>query len=176
VSSATLTELALGVQRLPYRWPAPPDAASTESAGAGTCAGKHALLAARLESASIDSVPLLVVGPLAPALWPDLADEANGLLEVHECLTVLTPWAGPLIVDVTWHPAAVAAGLPGMPVEWDGRSDLPTAVLAIGPGYAVNRSSLRESKEKLRDRMYSRQQRERRDRILAEVARRAAAV
>jgi hypothetical protein len=76
-------------------------------------------------------------------------------------------------VDVTWHPAAVAAGLPGLAAEWDGRSDLPTAVAAIGPGYAVDRSSLRDSKEKLRARMYRPQQRERRDRILAEVARRA---
>lgn len=175
MSSATLIALASAVQQLPYRWPAPPDAASTEAAGAGTCAGKHALLAERLESAGIYSVPLLVVGPLAPSLWPDLVEEADGLLEVHECLTVLTPWAGPLTVDVTWHPAAVAAGLPGMTAEWDGRRDLPTAVAAIGPGYAVDRSCLRDSKERLRGKMYSPQQRERRDRILAEMARRAVA-
>lgn len=173
MSSATLIELALAVQQLPYRWPAPPDAASTQSAGSGTCAGKHALLAERLESERIHSVPLLVVGPLAPSLWPDIIKGADGLLEVHECLTVLTPWAGPLTVDVTWHPAAVAAGLPGMTAEWDGRSDLPTAVAAIGPGYAVDRACLRDCKEKLRRRIYSAQQRERRDRILAEIARRA---
>lgn len=175
MSPSILIELALGVQQLPYRWPAEPDAASTEAAGAGTCAGKHALLAERLESVRIYSSPLLVVGPLAPSLWPDLAEEADGLLEVHECLTVLTPWAGPLTVDVTWHPGAVAAGLPGMTTEWDGRSDLPTAVAAIGPGYSVERSSLRDSKEKLRDRLYTQEQRERRDRILAEIARRAGA-
>lgn len=37
-----------------------------------------------------------------------------------------------------------------MSATWDGRSDLPTVVAAIGPGYAVDRSSLRDSKEKMR--------------------------
>jgi len=54
-----------------------------------------------------------VVGALSPPLWPDLVEAAAGLLEVHECLTVLTSWAGPLTVDVTWHPQAVAAGCQG---------------------------------------------------------------
>jgi hypothetical protein len=124
---AELVRLAREVQRLPYRWPAPPDAASTEASGAGSCAGKHALLAQRLAAAGLPCAPLLVVGPLAPPLWPDLADEADGLLEVHECLTALTPWSGPLTVDVTWHPAAVDAGLPGVEEDWDGRSDTATA-------------------------------------------------
>lgn len=34
------------------------------------------------------------------------------------CVTVMTPWCGPLVADVTWPPAAVAAGLPGT-VELD---------------------------------------------------------
>ncbi|QYJ03540.1 hypothetical protein KUV85_14570 [Nocardioides panacisoli] len=168
-----LVSLASGVQQLPYRWPAPPDAASTESAGAGTCAGKHSLLAQRLDRVGIRSAPLLVVGPLAPALWPDLVEDAAGLLEVHECLTVSTTWAGPLVVDVTWHPAAVAAGLPGLDSDWDGRSDTRVAVDPVGPGYAVDSDRLRELKEKLRARIYSEAQRERRDRVLAEIAVRA---
>lgn len=159
---------------MPYRWPAAPDAASTEVAGSGTCAGKHALLAERLTAAGIDNAPLLVVGPLAPSLWPDLLAEAADLVEVHECLTVLTPWAGPLTVDVTWHPAAVAAGLPGMPMDWDGRSDIPVAVTARSPGYAVNRGRLREAKELLRGQLYTEGQRERRDHVLLEIAARAA--
>lgn len=122
------------------------------------------------------SVPLLVVGPLAPSLWPDLVVEADGLLEVHECLTVVTRWAGPIIVDVTWHPAAVAGGLPGMTASWDGSSDLPIAVPPIGPGYAVDRSCLREAKEQLRARIYNSEQRGRRARILAEIAWRADAL
>ncbi|ROR91044.1 hypothetical protein [Nocardioides aurantiacus] len=173
MTPTSLIDLALEVQRLPYRWPAPPDAASTERAGAGTCAGKHALLAQRLDALGISSVPLLVVGPLAPPLWPDLVAAAGGLVEVHECLTVLTSWAGPLIVDVTWHPAAVAAGLPGLDPDWDGHSDTPTAVTPHGPGWAVDRLHLRERKERLRGRLYGDGQRERRDQILAEIARRA---
>ncbi len=86
-TAADLVAEALAVQALPYRWPAPPDAASTRAAGAGTCAGKHALLAERLAQRGLTCAPLLVVGPLAPALWPDLAEEAGGLQEVHECLT-----------------------------------------------------------------------------------------
>lgn len=173
MSPAELSQLAIDVQKLPYRWPAPPDAASTEIAGAGTCAGKHALLAERLEATGLESVPLLVVGLLAPSIWPDLVAEARGILEVHECLTVLTPWAGPLIVDITWHPTAVTAGMPGIDPDWDGATDTPTAVTPLGPGYAMNRSGLRDAKERLRSRIYDPEQRGLRDRVLAEVARRA---
>ena len=172
-SAEELVRLATSVQRLPYAWPAPPDAASTAAAGAGTCAGKHALLARELTDAAIASTPLLVVGPLAPPLWPDLAREAGDLLEVHECLTVLTSWAGPLVVDITWHPAAVAAGLPGLDPDWDGHTDTVTAVPAVGPGYAVPRAGLRRAKELLRSRLYGGDQRARRDELLAEIARRA---
>jgi len=176
VTPAELVRLAREVQWLPYRWPAPPDAASTEVAGAGTCAGKHALLAQRLGAAGLHCAPLLVVGTLAPSLWSDLADEADGLLEVHECLTVLTPWSGPLTVDITWHPAAVNAGLRGLREDWDGRSDTDTAVAVTGPGYAVAGSKLRAAKESLRNRLYTQEERRRRDRILKEIAVRAAAL
>jgi len=47
-------------------------AARTAAAGSGTCTGKHALLAQHLQSAGLDALPLLVVGALAPPLWPDL--------------------------------------------------------------------------------------------------------
>ena len=117
-----------------------------------------------------------MVGPLAPSLWPDLADEAGDLLEVHECLTVMTSWAGPLVVDVTWHPAAVAAGLPGLDPDWNGHTDTVTAVPAVGVGYAVPRADLRRAKELLRNRLYRGDQRARRDGLLAEIARRAGAL
>lgn len=169
-------QLSRSVQGLSYRWPAAPDAASTAAAGGGSCAGKHALLAERLQAAGLDSRPLLVVGPLAPGLWPDLVAVADGLLEVHECVTVLTPWAGPLTVDVTWPPPAVAAGLPGLPHSWDGRCDTPAAVTAVGPGYAVAPEGLRDAKEALRARLYGREDRQRRDQLLAVIAQRAAAL
>lgn len=167
-----LVELAAGVQAMPYRWPAPPDADSTREAEAGTCAGKHALLAEELAEAGIASRPLFVVGPLAPSLWPDLADRAAGLLEVHECLTVQTPWAGPLLVDVTWHPAAIRAGLPGT-LDWSGDTDM---VPAVEPRtcHAVRRPGMRAQKEALRARLYDDADRARRDEILAEIATRAA--
>lgn len=161
------------VQDFPYRWPAPPDARSTEEAGAGSCAGKHDLLASRLQHRAVPSQHLFVIGPLAPALWPDLEREAAGLLEVHELLTVATPCAGPLLVDVTWHPAAVAAGLPGLPQGWAGATDTPLAVEPIGPGYAVQASRRRALKEQLRARLYSPEERHRRDEVLAEIAHRA---
>lgn len=174
VTPEALAELSRSVQALPYRWPAPPDAASTAAAGTGTCAGKHALLAQHLQAAGLDALPLLVVGALAPPLWPDLVEAAAGLLKVHECLTVLTSWAGPLTVDVTWHPQAVAAGLPGLPRGWDGRHDTPVAVKPVGAGYAVPRLQLRQAKEALRARLYRDDDRARRDALLATIAQRAA--
>lgn len=168
-----LVSLASHVQQMPYRWPAPPDAASTRDAGAGTCAGKHALLAEDLQAAGIHSRPLLIVGPLVPDLWPDLRERAGDLLEVHECLTVQTGWAGPLLVDVTWHPAAVRAGLPGT-LDWDGGTDMAPAVEPT-ICHAVRRPPvLRAQKEALRARLYSRDDRDRRDEVLAEIAKRAA--
>lgn len=92
---------------------------------AGSCASKHALLAEELAAIGLQSLPLLVVGSLVPKMLktdPELAPGAH-LSEVHECLTVLTPWAGPLRVDVTWDPLLVRHGLPGT-LDWDGRTDM----------------------------------------------------
>lgn len=174
VTPEQLVRLARDVQRLPYRWPAPPDAESTRKAGTGSCAGKHALLAENLEAHGIPSAPLLMVGPLAPPLWPDLATAADALMEVHECLTVVTEWAGPLVVDVTWHPSAVRSGMPGLPDTWDGCRDTPTAVILAGAGYSVERRHLRAAKEALRDRLYTAEERDRRDQVLQMIAERAA--
>jgi hypothetical protein len=171
---AELASAARAVQILPYRWPAPPDGRSTELAGAGSCAGKHALLAERLTALGIATCPLIVVGPLAPPLWPDLAAEAGDLLEVHECLTVLSPWAGSIMVDVTWHPAAVRAGLPGLSEGWEGTCDTPLAIPPSRPPFVVNRTLLRTTKEALRLDLYRAADRQRRDAILAEIAARAA--
>lgn len=168
---ATLLAAVEDIRRMPYRWPAPPDAASTRAAGAGTCAGKHALLAETLHNGGIHTRPLLVVGPLVPDLWPDLQAQAGDLLEVHECLTVETDWAGPLLVDVTWHPQAIRAGLPGT-LNWNGNTDMAPAVPPHAC-YAVRRPTLRRQKEALRSRLYSQEDRTRRDSVLAEIARRA---
>jgi hypothetical protein len=166
---------AAAVRRLPYAWPAPPDADAAERDGVGSCASKHALLARRLDAVGVPSLPLLAVGPLVPAVLagdPDLAEGAD-LVEVHECLTVLTPWAGPVRVDVTWDPPLVARGLPGGP--WDGWSDTPLAVGDAGPGWAVPRDGLRAAKEGLRRRLYGPGERDVRDRVLAALSRRLAA-
>lgn len=109
----------------------------------------------------------MVVGPLVPALWPDLQEASDGLLEVHEYLTVATPWAGPLLLDVTWHPAAVHAGLPGT-LGWDGSRDMTCAIEPLR-SYAAP-GDFRAQKELLRRRLYSADQRARRDRILTEIA------
>jgi len=113
----------------------------------------------------------MIVGPLVPDLWPDLQAEDGDLLEVHECLTVETDWAGPLMVDVTWHPAAVRAGLAGT-VDWDGMSDMRCAVEPAA-AYAVADTAFRTQKEFLRARLYSPEKRARRDNVLAEIADRA---
>ena len=159
------------VQALPYTWPAAPDADSTRAHGRGTCAGKHAVLREDLQYLGLSVQRLMVVGLLVPGLWPDLRQRATGLLEVHECLTVQTPWAGPLLLDVTWHPAAVRAGLAGS-VPWTGERDMACAV-PIQAAYAVDDADFRQQKELLRNRLYSKQQRALRDAILAEVAERA---
>ncbi len=159
------------IQCLPYLWPGPPDAAAARQARAGTCASKHALLAEELEALGVASLPLLMVGPLVPRQLADAPELRDGtsLLEVHECLTVLTPWAGPLRVDITWDPPLVAHGLPAT-LNWDGSSDMVTAVDATGPGWSVPRRALRAAKEALRARLYAPGERARRDRTLAALA------
>jgi hypothetical protein len=163
------------VQAMPYAWPAPPDAESARLAGSGSCASKHALLAEELLAAGIESLPLLVVGPLVPRALADDPGVAPGRLlpEVHECLTVLTPWAGPLRVDVTWDPPLIVRGLPGT-LDWDGHSDMLLAVGEGGPCWSVPRDGLRAAKEALRDRLYRGGEREVRDQVLAAMASRFA--
>lgn len=161
------------MQAIPYFWPSPPDAASLRASGVGTCASKHALLAEELLSAGIESLPLLVVGPLVPRVLADDPEIAPGglLPEVHECLTVLTPWAGPVRVDVTWDPSLIARGLPGT-LEWDGHTDMLLAVGEGGPCWSVPRDGLRQAKEALRSRLYREGERELRDRTLAAMVKR----
>lgn len=161
-------------QSIPYMWPGEPTAASVRETGKGTCASKHALLREDLDSQGLENSPVMIVGFLVPSLWPDLRAESGDLLEVHECLTVETDWAGPLLVDVTWHPAAVRAGLAGT-LDWDGLSDMTCAVEPI-MSYAVSRGSFRIQKELLRSRLYSPEQRAMRDQVLAEMAARASNV
>lgn len=170
-----LIEVARGVQALPYEWPAPHTAAYARERGRGSCASKHALLAEELSAIGVEPAPLLVVGALVPpslAAEPEFAPGA-GLRKVHGCLTVLTPWAGPLIVDVTWDPPLVERGLPGT-LDWDGATDMPFAVGDVSATYSVTRERLREMKEGLRSRLYGPDERELRDRTLAALARRFA--
>ena len=171
VDAPVLAEIVATVQRLPYTWPGPPTAASARESGQGTCAAKHALLRERLHALGLDCERLMVVGPLAPSLWPDLQEASGNLMEVHECLTVATPWAGPLLVDVTWHPAAIRAGLPGT-LDWNGAGDMLCAVPLV-VSYAVSRD-FRAQKEMVRSRLYSAYERQRRDQILTQIASRAA--
>ena len=159
------------IQAIPYSWPGPPTASSVRETGKGTCASKHALLREELDAQGLLSSRIMVIGLLVPNLWPDLRAASGELLEVHECLTVETIWAGPLMVDVTWHPAAVRAGLPGT-LDWDGRSDMICAVEPIA-SYSVSDENFRAQKELLRSRLYSPHQRASRDRVLAEIADRA---
>ncbi len=161
------------VQALPYVWPAAPDAESARRLGAGSCASKHALLADELAEIGMESRPLFVIGKLVPDILADDPELAVGvrLPEVHECLTVMTPWAGPVRVDVTWDPPLIARGLPGT-LDWDGESDMLLAVGESGAGWAVPREGLREAKEALRRRLYSAGERELRDRTLAALVQR----
>jgi hypothetical protein len=158
---------------MPYAWPAPPDAESARREERGSCASKHALLAEELAALGIDSMPLFVVGPLVPRVLADDPEIAPGRLlpEVHECLTVLTPWAGPLRVDVTWDPPLIARGLPGT-LDWEGRGDMLLAVGEGGPCWSVPREGLRGAKEALRKRLYREGERDVRDRVLEAMAKR----
>ena len=171
---AALVVAVRTVQEMIYAWPALPDAPTTRTAGVGTCAGKHAVLREDLELLGLPTQRLMVVGPLVPPLWPDLVDRAGGLLEVHECVTVATSWAGPVLLDVTWHPAAIQAGLAGT-LHWNGTSDMACAVTPLA-SYAVADEQFREQKEMLRTRLYSPAQRTVRDEVLAEMASRAASL
>jgi hypothetical protein len=75
---------------------------------------------------------------------------------------------------MTWHPAAIRHGLGGT-IDWDGMRDMTPALPPIA-SYAVSRLGLRSQKEALRARLYTAKQRERRDGILSELARRASAL
>lgn len=163
----TFVRVVEEVRAIPYRWPGKPDAEAVRREGYGTCASKHALLAERLREADIESAPLLVSGRLVPAFLQGRKEfaEAAELLEVHECLTVFTPWAGPLVVDVTWDPPLLARGLPGAP-DWSGREDMPFAVEWAGGAWAVPRKRLRAAKEAIRRRLYTPEERRARDRAL----------
>jgi hypothetical protein len=167
--------LAREIQAFPYIWPCPPDAAFARENRAGSCASKHALLAEELARLGIEGTPLLVTGPLVPAaLRDDVGFKAGrDLLEVHECLSVLTPWAGPLRVDITWDPPLIARGIPGT-VDWDGVTDMAVAIGESGPGWAVPRERLREAKEALRTRLYGPGERALRDQTLRQLAERFA--
>jgi hypothetical protein len=170
-----------GVRALPYVWPAAPTAESAASTGVGSCASKHALLAERLSALGVACRPLFVLGALVPAgagsgdLWdgdPAIA-AAVGLVEVHECLTVVVPGQGPLLVDVTWDPPLLERGLPGA-APWDAASDM---ALAVGPALGMwvpDPSRLRQDKEALRARLYGLGERERRDAALAAMSARFA--
>lgn len=83
-----------------------------------------------------------------------------------------TGWAAPLLVDVTWHPAAIRGGLPGT-LDWSGERDMQPALSPVAC-WAVSRGAVRVQEEKLRDRLYTPAERERRDALLHEIARRAA--
>ena len=159
------------VQAIPYVWPGPPDAASVRQRGSGTCASKHALLAEELLSLGVPSLPLLFVGPLVPDVLRNELDcfAGRSLVEVHECLTVLSPWAGPLRVDVTWDPLLIGRGLEGTR-SWDGFGDMEMAITSDGPGWAADRTQLRAAKEALRKRIYVAGERELRDRTLRAIS------
>lgn len=170
-----LLERVSRIQRKPFAWPGEPDAESARGSRTGTCASKHALLAEGLDDLGLTCAPLLVTGRLVPSfLEHDREFEAGvNLLEVHECLVVLTPWAGPLRVDVTWDPPLLAYGLPGT-MDWDGASDMRLAVEGAGAGWTVPRRQLRSAKEALRKRLYKKGERAVRDRVLAALSRRVA--
>jgi hypothetical protein len=170
-----LVEAARTVQALPFVWPGPPDADAARRARAGTCASKHALLAEMLDALGLVSLPLLVVGPLVPAALADDPELTPGraLVEVHECLTVVTPWAGPLRVDVTFDPLLAAHGLPAT-LDWDGASDMALAVEAVTPGWSIARPGLRAAKEALRRRLYGSGERDVRDAVLRRLSERYA--
>lgn len=102
-------------------------------------------------------------------------NESRQLLEVHELLTVSVPGIGPCRVDITWDPALINAGFPGL-LEWDGRSDMPVAIGEASSWWAPDPEHLREEKEALRARLYRRGERTLRDRALAMMSQRFGAI
>ena len=171
-----LVEVVHRVASLPYVWPCPPDAGSARVSGMGSCSSKHALLAEELTRLGISSRPMFVAGALVPSVLandPEIA-AGVGLVEVHECLTVSVPGVGLCVVDVTWDPPLLAAGLPGTRM-WDGVSDMEMAIGGPLGWWAPNPEKLRAEKEALRSRLYGPGDRAERDRVLATMAKRFAA-
>lgn len=170
-NTALIRRVVLDVQTMPYRWPAPPSALSARTDGAGTCASKHALLAEELYKIGVPSRPIFCIGPLVPPLRASFGNlrHAADLVEVHELLTVDLPDMGPARIDVTWDPPLLRAGLAGT-LDWDGMSDMIPAVGPVTEWHAPDPERLRESKEKLRKRIYSGDERRRRNAALAEIS------
>jgi hypothetical protein len=166
-----LVETVHRVAAMPYVWPCPPDASSARVAGTGSCASKHALLREDLARLGVSSRPLFVAGALVPPILADDPEMAPGvgLVEVHECLSVSVRGVGPCLVDVTWDPPLLEAGLPGTRV-WDGSSDMEVAVGSPMGWWAPDPDRLREEKEALRSRLYGPEDRAVRDRVLATMA------
>lgn len=170
-----LLERVKRIQRKPFAWPGDAGPEAARRGNTGTCASKHALLAEGLDDLGLACSPLIVAGRLVPSFLehdPEFEDGID-LFEVHECLVVQTPWAGPVRVDVTWDPPLIAYGLPGT-LDWDCESDMRLAVEGAGPGWTVPRRQVRSAKEALRTRLYAEGQRAIRDRILAALSRRFA--
>jgi hypothetical protein len=155
------------VRALPFRWPGEPDANAARLSGWGTCASKHALLAEKLAAIGVGSTTLLMAGPLIP---PDLLQDplfspARGLIEMHECLRVEAPWAGPLLVDITWDPVVLSHGFRGT-FPWEGVTDMLPAIEPSKGPWVVATEGICEAKERLRSEIYTPSDRELRIRTL----------
>jgi len=121
------------VRDLPFRYPASRDPREVLTQGAGSCSGKHNLLAALFQHAGLPVRHMLCTHRFNdwPMAFPDDLQallQKNEIVDVHDYLQVCVDGAW-VDVDATWPLALRDFGLPASE-EWDGRSSMVLSVVS----------------------------------------------
>ena len=120
------------VRDLPFRYPASRDPREVLAQGAGSCSGKHNLLAELFRHAGLPVRHMLCTHRFNdwPMAFPDDLQallQKNEVVDVHDYLQVCVDGAW-IDVDATWPLALRDFGLASE--EWDGRSSMVLSVVS----------------------------------------------
>jgi transglutaminase-like putative cysteine protease len=121
------------VRDLPFRYPAPRDGREVLQQGAGSCSGKHNLLAALFRHAGLQVRHMLCTHRFndSSMAFPEHmhgALQKNEILDVHDYLQVYVDgkW---IDVDATWPLALRDFGVPATE-DWDGKTSMVLSVVS----------------------------------------------
>lgn len=121
------------VRDLPFRYPSSRDPREVLSQGAGSCSGKHNLLAELFRLAGLPVRRMICTHRFndSPMAFPERMNavlQKNEVVDVHDYLQVCVDgeWVD---VDATWPLPLRDFGLPAVE-EWDGRSSMMLSVVS----------------------------------------------